>query len=115
LYYPDSFQKPNPFTPDVIVPIDGVVEKKLDALDKLVSQFHEGGANGSTDLMPADPGGQKDRARQVREIYRGRQKALRTRFQDAVATRFGAPAAEKIQYVEAFEICEYGRRPDKEE
>ena len=47
LYYSDGFQKPNPFQADVIVDIDPVVEKKLDALDTLESQFYEGGANGS--------------------------------------------------------------------
>src|SRR5262245_59984110 len=44
LFYPDSFQKPNPFQPDIAVAIDSVIEKKLDALDMLESQFYEGGA-----------------------------------------------------------------------
>src|SRR5580765_7600154 len=47
LYYSDTFQKPNPFQADVVVSIDAVIDKKLDALDALVSQFYEGGANGS--------------------------------------------------------------------
>jgi LmbE family N-acetylglucosaminyl deacetylase len=114
LYYPDSFKKPNPFTADVVVNIDSVIDRKLDALDKLVSQFHEGGANGSAKLMPDDPAGQRERGRQVREYFRTRQKSLRTRFAENVSTWYGN-AAEKIQYVEAFEICEYGRRPDQEE
>lgn len=46
MYYPDRFQKPNPFQPDVAVCIDSAIDKKLDALDALVSQFDEGGANG---------------------------------------------------------------------
>src|SRR5881397_1881307 len=33
LYYPDSFQKPNAFQPDVAVSIDSVIQKKLEALD----------------------------------------------------------------------------------
>src|SRR5256714_1894369 len=37
-YYPDGFQKPNPFKPDVVVNIDSVIERKLDALDALESQ-----------------------------------------------------------------------------
>ena len=61
LFYPDSFQKPNPFQPDVIVDIDRVMEKKLDALDLLESQFYEGGALGSSALMPSDPAKQADR------------------------------------------------------
>jgi len=115
LYFPDSFQKPNPFAPDIVVNIDGVIERKLDALDKLVSQFHEGGANGGPHLMPADPAGQKRRSDEVREYFRNRQKGLRTRFQDSIVAWYGAEAAAKIQFIEAFEICEYGRRPDKAE
>lgn len=115
LYYPDRFQRPNPFTADVVVPIDTVIEKKLDALDKLVSQFHEGGANGSPDLWPSDPAGQRVRARQVRDSFRNRQKSLRTRFDQELIAWVGASAAAKIEYLEAFEICEYGRRPDRDE
>src|SRR5579862_3025062 len=55
LYYADRFQKPDPFKPDVVVDIDSVIEKRLDALDALVSQFYEGGANGSPELVPDDP------------------------------------------------------------
>src|ERR1043166_421653 len=54
-FYSDSFQKPNPFTPDIAVSLDSVIEKKLDALDTLVSQFYEGGALGSADMIPSDP------------------------------------------------------------
>jgi len=38
-YYPDVFQKPNPFQPDIAISIDSVIQKKLDALDALESQF----------------------------------------------------------------------------
>ena len=62
-FYSDSFQKPNPFQPDVVVSIDPVIEKKLDALDTLESQFYEGGALGSAELMPADPEKQAERRR----------------------------------------------------
>ena len=46
LFYPDGFQKPNPFQPDIAVAIDSVVERKLDALVAIESQFVEGGALG---------------------------------------------------------------------
>lgn len=114
LYFPDSFQKPNPFTADVVVSIDAVIEKKLDALGQLVSQFQEGGANGGPDLMPADPAKQADRTKQVRDYFRNRQQGLTKRFQPQVAEWFGA-RADQVRFVEAFEICEYGRRPDKAE
>src|SRR6266496_3327606 len=69
LYYPDPFQKPNPFQPDIAIAIDSVMEKKLDALDALESQFYEGGANGSAELIPSDPEKQKTRHQEVRAFF----------------------------------------------
>ena len=67
MYYPDRFQKPNPSKPDVAVSIDSVIEQKRDALMEIESQFYEGGANGSAELMPADPEKQAARRKDVRE------------------------------------------------
>ena len=47
MYYTDRFQKPAPSRADVIVNIDPVLERKLDALGVMISQFAEGGANGN--------------------------------------------------------------------
>ena len=115
MYYPDRFQKPNPFQPDVAVSIDPVIEKKLDALDALVSQFYEGGANGSLEDVPADPGRQKDRRRAVRASFDKRYRDQAGRFRGKLGEFYGKDVAEKIQHAEAFEICEYGRQPDKTE
>jgi N-acetylglucosamine malate deacetylase 1 len=115
LYYPDSFQKPNPFQPDIAVAIDSVVEKKLGALAVMESQFYEGGANGSAELVPSDPAGQQARRNQVRANFERRFKGLATRFRTKLADFYGPEQALNIQHAEAFEICEYGRRPDKEE
>ncbi len=115
LFYSDGFQKPNPFQADITVAIDPVIEKKLDALDTLESQFYEGGALGSADLMLTDPQKQKERRRQVREGHAGRTKAVADRYRDKLGEWYGKDKAGKIQHAEAFEICEYGRRPDKKE
>src|SRR5256712_1284460 len=66
VFYPDGFQRPNPFQPDIAVNIDAVIEKKLDALDALESQFYEGGANGSAELLPSDPAKQRQRRKEIR-------------------------------------------------
>jgi LmbE family N-acetylglucosaminyl deacetylase len=115
MYFPDSFQKPNPFQADVAVCIDTVIEQKLNALDTMVSQFHEGGANGSAQLYPEDPEKRKQRSRQVREDFANRSRGLANRFRAQLGEWYGQPAAEKAQYAEAFGLCEYGRRPDKAE
>jgi LmbE family N-acetylglucosaminyl deacetylase len=114
-YYPDRFEKPNPFQPDVVVSIDEVMEKKLDALGVMVSQFYEGGANGGPELVPTDPDQQKQRHQQVRDGFTRRQQGLTTRFQKQIATWYPADRAARIKHVEAFEICEYGSRPDPSE
>jgi len=115
LYYPDGFQKPNPFQPDIAVAIDGVIEKRLDALDTLESQFYEGGANGSAELIPADPAKQQERKRQVRANFQTRYGNMANRFRSKLVEWYGEESGNRVKYAEAFEICEYGRRPDKEE
>jgi LmbE family N-acetylglucosaminyl deacetylase len=115
LFYPDSFQKPNPFQPDIIVSIDGVIARKLDALDTLVSQFYEGGALGSADLIPSDPAKQQERQRQVREQHAGRFRRVAQRFRAKLTDWYGKERGDKVEYAEAFEVCEYGRQPNRTE
>ncbi len=111
-YYPDIFQKPNPFQPDVAVSIDSVIQKKLDALDALESQFVEGGANGSADLIPSEPAKKLDRHALVRGYFEKRYKDQAERFRTKLTEFYGQEKAKGVRYAEAFEICEYGRRPE---
>src|SRR5262245_24225192 len=62
-FYSDNFQKPNPFSADVIVAIDSVLDKKMEAIATLESQFYEGGANGNASLMPTEPTRQAESGR----------------------------------------------------
>src|SRR5947199_7972695 len=57
MYFEDGFQKPNPFTPDVAISIDDVIEKKLDMLDAHVSQVYEWlpWVAGTLETVPTDP------------------------------------------------------------
>ncbi len=115
VYFPDGFQKPNPFQPDIAISIDGAVEKKLKALDALESQFQEGGANGSEGLMPSDAAGQQQRRQQVRANFERRFQGHAQRFRGKLAEFYGQEKADAVRFAEAFEVCEYGRRPGKEE
>jgi LmbE family N-acetylglucosaminyl deacetylase len=114
-FYPDRFQKPNPFQPDITVSIDDVMDRKLDALDALVSQFYEGGANGSADLLPSDPDKQAERRRKIRGEFAARNREVARRYRDKLNEWYGKDKGSEVRYAEAFEICEYGRRPSKEE
>lgn len=115
LYYSDRFEKPNPFQADIVVGIDSVIDQKLNAVLGMESQFYEGGALGSADLFPADPAKQQARREQVRSEMAKRDRGSAERFRKSLAEWYGGEHAGKIQYAEAFEVCEYGRRPDKVE
>jgi len=112
-YYTDRFQKPTPSQPDIAVSIDSVIEKKLDALAVMESQFLEGGANGNEALIPKTPEQRIKRLQEVRNGFDSRDQGLANRFRDKLVEWYGEDAGKKIKYAEAFEICEYGRRPDK--
>jgi LmbE family N-acetylglucosaminyl deacetylase len=107
MYFEDGFQKPQPFRPDVAVSIDDVIEKKIDMLDAHVSQFYEWlpWVDGTLDSVPKDAAA---RRRWLRETRAGRPTAA---VQATLAKWYGAGTA--VRYAEAFEICEYGARPDE--
>jgi LmbE family N-acetylglucosaminyl deacetylase len=115
LFYSDNFQRPNPFTPDIAVSIDSVFQKKVDAVDALVSQVYEGGASGSEEFVrkvPTDAAGRREWA--VNKFGdRGKRTADDSR--QSLVRWYGDEAGKKVQYAESFEICEYGRRPEQAE
>jgi N-acetylglucosamine malate deacetylase 1 len=115
LFYSDNFQKPNPFHADIAVALDQVIDKKLAALDTLVSQFYEGGALGSASLIPTDPQKKAQRERDVRAAFAARSQAAARKYRDVLMEWYGKEKGAQVQHAEAFEICEYGRRPDKKE
>jgi N-acetylglucosamine malate deacetylase 1 len=115
MYYTDRFQKPAPSKPDIVISIDPVIDQKLDALAVMISQFAEGGANGSAALYPADPAGQQQRQRQVRDNFSRRYQSIAVRFKQELAAWYPGEAASTVKHAEAFEICEYGSQPDKAE
>ena len=116
LFYQDRFQKPNPFVADIAVGIDAVIDKKLDAALALASQTLEGGCNGNERLYPEnDPVKRKAREQEVRQRFNGRFASTANQFRNKLADWYGQERAKKIKYAEVFEICEYGRRPSKQE
>jgi len=115
LYYDDGFQKPNPFSPDIAVGIDEVIGKKLDAALALASQTLEGGCDGNENSYPADPEKRKAREEQVRRSFDRSFASAANQFRKALTEWYGPDQANKIRYAEAFEICEYGRQPNKKE
>src|SRR4051794_7615767 len=115
LYASDNFERPNPFRADVAVGIDEVIEPTLDALLVMESQIHEGGANGYPGIFPEDPAGRQKRRDEVRQNLARRYAAAADKYRDALVKYYGADRGRKIRYAQAFEVCEYGRRPTQAE
>ena len=109
MYFEDGFQKPAPFRPDVAIPIDDVIDKKIEALDAHVSQVYEWlpWHDGILDQVPKDPAARKA------WLKKQRTPTLSPAMREAIAKWYGADVAAKTVNVEAFEICEYGARPDE--
>jgi len=112
LYLSDRFKKPNPFSPDIAVIIDSVVERKLDALDAHVSQFYEWlpWIDGRLAEVPADSAARQKwlRAQWLRPNITQEVRLALMRWYDP-------EVAAQAQYGEAFEICEYGHQPTEDE
>jgi hypothetical protein len=97
------------------VAIDEVAAKKAAALERLVSQFYEGGATGGPQDVPEDPAAQAKRKEDVRRTLAGRDRAAAKQFRDKLADLYGKERAAKVEFAEAFEICEYGQQPNTAE
>ena len=117
LFSEDRFQKPNPFSGDIVVGIDDVIEKKMEVVvDAMESQFYEGGCcDVPAGGLPTDTAGKEARKQQVRDRFTTRFSATANKFRSRLAEWYGPERAAGIKYAEAFEICEYGRQPTKDE
>lgn len=111
-YFQDGFQRPNPFRPDVAVAIDGVLERKLDGLDAHVSQFYEWlpWVAGALSGVPKEPAARRKWLGEQRQ-----RRQMTPAIREALAKWYGAGRGGQVRQAEAFELCEYGRRPDDQE
>jgi LmbE family N-acetylglucosaminyl deacetylase len=114
LYSEDRFQKPNPFEPDIVVPIDDVIDKKAQCYRALESQFYEWNPwlDGELDQVPKDEAG---RMAYARDYIQSRYGATADRFRAKLIEELGEEAGRAVKAAEAFEVCEYGSQPSPEE
>ena len=108
MYFQDRFQRPNPFTPDVAISIDDVIEKK---------SGHDGRPRLAV-LRVAAVGRRQSGHRS--EGRRGTEAVAASACRPADASSQGGVGqmvrrgeGQGDQHAEAFEICEYGTRPDE--
>jgi LmbE family N-acetylglucosaminyl deacetylase len=108
LYFSDDFNKPNPFTPDVVVDIGEEMPLLIDMLHRHASQFYEwlpynfGIPSGD---VPASEG---ERRAWLGERIRRRIRPLADRCREQLVATYGAEVGARAECVEAFEVSEYG-------
>lgn len=111
LYYQDNFQKPNPFSPDIVIDITSVIDQKIYALDAHTSQFYEWlpWIGNETDVIP------EGKEQRIVWLKSKRASGPNPAVQKALEEWYGKEKAAQVKFAEAFEICEYGSRPSRED
>ena len=112
LYMPDRFTKPAPFSPDIVIDITPVVEKKIDILLAHDFQMFEWlpWIGGVLDQVPQDA---QARRQFITERYLSRGSV--ERFGKAALQWYTPEQLKNSRFFEAYEICEYGRIPDRDQ
>jgi LmbE family N-acetylglucosaminyl deacetylase len=107
VYLWDHFQKPAPFSPDVVVAIDDVVETKLDALHCHTSQMYEflPYNGGYLEQVPPDA---SQRRVWLGEFRKPTMRLIANRYRSQLMRTYGETMGRQVLYAEAFEACEYG-------
>ncbi len=111
LFTQDGFQKPNPFQPDIAVDITSVADQKIYAMAAHESQFFEWlpWTNGTLDQVPDT---EKER---LDWLTRWRNQEIPENIRKTLTKWYGNENASRAKIAEAFEICEFGRKPSDDE
>jgi hypothetical protein len=111
-YLPDDFQKPYPLEPAVVVDVGGVLDQIVNMLHCHTSQFYE--------WLPYNAGHQNevpagDAARRawLKTKVQARLRQRAERYRDLATHLYGPKRGIKVEYLEAFEPCEYGEPLDE--
>lgn len=110
----DSFRKPTPFQPDVIVDVGPVMDKKILSFDAMECQVYEWipWLEGKLDSVPET---HAERLKWLEKEYAEHFERAAARYSGLLAERYGAEHAAKVKFAEGFELCEYGSQPTREE
>lgn len=107
-YVADGFMKPAPFEPTVVVDISPTIESVVEMLHCHASQFY-GWLAYNHQYEHDVPESDDDRRQFLGQLFRKRIGGLADRFRNELIETYGDERAAGIQWVEAFERCEYGR------
>jgi len=110
LYASDRFQKPTPFEPHIAINIDEVFEQKIYGMAAHASQHFDWlpWTSGRLDQVP------EDEASRLELLGKWRPSTPTEPIRECLKKWYGDQAGD-VSHAEAFEICEYGKQPDKQE
>ncbi|MEM2914048.1 MAG: PIG-L family deacetylase [Candidatus Bathyarchaeia archaeon] len=106
-YVSDSFQKPYPFSPDIIVGIDDSIEQKIRMLHCHESQMYEW-LPYNQGILNEVPKTEEERLNWLQKKWASRNREIANKYREQLVKYYGKERGSKIEYAEAFEKCEYG-------
>lgn len=114
IYMNDHFQKPYPFSKDIAVVVDEVIDTKVKALAAHDSQMFEWLPWVSGADMSQVPSGEAERINWLKQRW-AKEKTWNAVEASAIKKWYPNMTAADAKHVEFFEICEYGKQPTDEE
>lgn len=114
LYMQDGFKKPYPFSKDIAVVIDDVLDQKQRAFAAHESQVFEWMPWTMGMKESEIPKDEASRMEWMKKVYL-KEKKMDEKGLQALKKWYPNADASKIKHVEFFEICEYGKQPTDEE
>jgi LmbE family N-acetylglucosaminyl deacetylase len=113
LFMQDRFQRPYKHQPDVVVSIDESIELKIDGLHAHTSQMYEWlpWTNGGDASVAKIPTSNKERREWLANKTKNRSSTISSEKMASLVKWYGKDIAEKVKYVESFEVAEYGMQP----
>ncbi|UII79973.1 PIG-L deacetylase family protein [Flagellimonas sp. CMM7] len=114
IYMKDNFQKPYPFSKDIAVVVDDVIDTKVRALAAHDSQMFEWLPWVSGADMSQVPSGEAERIDWLKQRW-AREKTWGAAEAEAIKKWYPSMNTANAKHVEFFEICEYGKQPTDEE
>ena len=113
LYMEDSFTKPYPHQPDIVVAIDDIIELKIDGLHAHTSQMYEWlpWTNGGDDNLEKIPTKNNERRKWLSKKIKNRSSDINSQKRNSLVKWYGKDLAKTVKYIESFEVAEYGMQP----
>jgi len=110
MYMSDTFKKPYEFEPDIILDVEEFTDKKARMMTCHKSQFFEWlpWIDGYENEVPTE---YEDRVEFIKKKWLSNDKRVAEKYSDLAMKFYGRP----LKSAEAFEISEYGTKPDPKE